>query len=427
VKRDLSELFYVLASGTGQLAVTGAESNRESLLDEAMRFNELSQQISAPNTPAQAILLQRDRLARAAGKMAVISMPAMLESSTEDPREQRMLAFEAAQQQDAATAARLLENILPSYPQDPTTWFSLGNCYLDLQQFADAEGCFDAAIALHADFTLAYEHRGLARLKLQRFQEARKDFDHVLTRHPTQIPALVNRALVLVELGEIEDAIQDLTTALASEHCPTRVHFLRSQLRGRCGDLRGAAEDRAVGLGLTPQDELSWIARGLARMNPDGEAALSDFREALKLNPKSQPARQNMAHVLSEALDRTSEAIDVLSELLALNPTDSDALVSRGVLYARLGQVEKAKADADVAMRQGDRALHVYQAACIYALTSRNHPADAEIAIQLVTRALQKDLMLSQVAIADSDLDAIRTRPEFQTLLDAAAKFQLTQ
>ena len=54
----------------------------------------------------------------------------------------------------------------------------------------------------------------------------------------------------------------------------------------RLGDKKGAQRDRAVGLRERPTDDRSWLARGLARL-PDLEAALADFREAYKLNPRS--------------------------------------------------------------------------------------------------------------------------------------------
>ena len=83
----------------------------------------------------------------------------------------------------------------------------------------------------------------------------------------------------------------------------------------------------------------------------DPPAALDDFRHALRLNPRSRAARQNIAHVLSERMNKTVEAIDVLDELLELAPEDPAVWVARGVLRARQGDRSAAIRDAQHALR----------------------------------------------------------------------------
>src|SRR5262249_57575027 len=88
----------------------------------------------------------------------------------------------------------------------------------------------------------------------------------------------------------------------------------------RGGDAKGAKEGRETGLRLEPQDELSFVVRGSARLPADPKGALADFDGALGLNPRSLHALQNKANALSEFLRRPADAIEVLDRLLQLYP-----------------------------------------------------------------------------------------------------------
>src|SRR5438128_651047 len=77
-----------------------------------------------------------------------------------------------------------------------------------------------------------------------------------------------------------------LTRALEAGLPIPRIDFLRAQARSLAGDVRGAEADRAEGLRRDPTDELSWIARGVARIAAEPAGAISDFDAALKLNPR---------------------------------------------------------------------------------------------------------------------------------------------
>src|SRR5207245_1605920 len=100
-------------------------------------------------------------------------------------------------------------------------------------------------------------------------------------------------------LGHYPEAIRDLTNALELGAPYTRVYFARADARERVGDRDGARHDREEGMRREPVDELSWVARGVARVKEGGdpEGALTDFDRALKLNPTSLPALLNKAHV----------------------------------------------------------------------------------------------------------------------------------
>jgi hypothetical protein len=62
-----------------------------------------------------------------------------------------------------------------------------------------------------------------------------------------------------------------------------------------------------------------------------------------------------------------------------------------------------------------------YQAACIYALTSRQDPGDRSAALRLLAAALRRKPGWLRVIPQDPDLDPIRNLAEFRELVRAAA------
>jgi tetratricopeptide (TPR) repeat protein len=233
------------------------------------------------------------------------------------------------------------------------------------------------------------------------------------------VTALINRSLAYLGLKQTLEAERDLTRALELDPAYPLIYFIRARVHEQAKASDAARRDLAEGLRRPPPDERTWIARAQAQLVRDPKAALADFDQVLRRNPRSRAALQFKAHVLSEQLGRTPEAIQVLDRTVELYPDDGPALAGRGVLQARLGLRDASHRDAETSMRKDPRPATVYRAANCYALTSRTNPEDAPRAIQLLSAALAKGYGFDLLS-TDPDLEPIRTRPEFQPLLEAA-------
>jgi tetratricopeptide (TPR) repeat protein len=285
-----------------------------------------------------------------------------------------------------------------------------------LDQDADAAACYSAGLALAPRFAPLYFKRGLVLLRQGRHAAAKADLDAALADRADFVEARIDRALAALGLGRPHDALADLDAAVA-QGCPyTRVYFLRARVRESLGDAAGARQDRATGLRLHPADEASWVARAQARAADEPAGALADLNEALRLNPRSRAALQNRAHVLAERLGRPEAALADLDRLLTLWPDDQPARRGRAVLLARLGRRAQALREAEASLARDGSPAALYQAAGVYALTSRQHPDDRWEALQLLSRALRAGHGRDLVA-ADRDLDPLRGLPEFRVLL----------
>jgi tetratricopeptide (TPR) repeat protein len=245
------------------------------------------------------------------------------------------------------------------------------------------------------------------------------DLDNVLASQPGLAAAYLNRALAKLGLGDTKGAVDDLTVCLTLKGAPSRAWFIRAQAKQRLGDLAGAHQDLEEGLKHEPDESAGFVARGIARLPADPRGALADFDAALALDPFNRHALQDKASVLGEVLGRGEEALKVLDILLMHHPERVEAICGRGVQLARFGRRHAAIRDAHAALALDDKALTVYQTACIYALVSRTEPADRREALRLLAQAIRKDTSWMATARKDPDLAPIRDQPAFQELLRA--------
>jgi tetratricopeptide (TPR) repeat protein len=177
---------------------------------------------------------------------------------------------------------------------------------------------------------------------------------------------------------------------------------------------------RTATLEKIPTDELSWIARGTEQLPGRPEAAIADFQSALKINPDSLAALQNIAAVQSEYLGQNGLAIESLTRLIQSHPQYVPAFASRGILLARKGSDQEALADARLALKL-DRSVPVcYQVAGIYATTSRITPSNADEAYQLLAEAFRSDRKWIDISLTDPDLKNLRTDSRYKQLIDAS-------
>jgi tetratricopeptide (TPR) repeat protein len=232
--------------------------------------------------------------------------------------------------------------------------------------------------------------------------------------------ALINRALTYQAQGDEQLALCDLNAAIAAGARQTRVYFIRAAVRHKLNDVTGSREDFQKGLSLTPTDCTSWLARGMAHLNRSPELALADFQEAMRLEPGNRLAVQNALHVLSDRLQRDEESLELVGRLIATNPRDARALITRAVLQARQGDVKKAAEDATTAIALQSDPKMLLQAACAFAQCSTTAPRYRATALQLLARSIGAEPTLAVIAVKDPDLEPLGSSSDFHRILDAA-------
>ena len=439
LRREIGHLLLLDArAATWQAEAAADPARRAERLELASRLTALAGSALGEGPPSHALALQQSELARLAGRedearrlrQEAGFIPPL---TTADRYWDLIDRLDHRGRPDNPTTVRQRREILAALQdisrgdvQNFANYLLLGNCYVRLGQLNAAVSCYSTGIALRPDLPWAYINRGLTHLDIKDFPGALADFDRVIAMRPDMIEAYINRALARMGVGDFAGAVADLDRALEHAEAPARAPFLRAMARERLGDREGAARDRAEGLRRRPNDELSWVVHGLARLKDDPQGALADFDAALAINPRSKPALEDKALVLAEYLGRPEEAIHVYTTTLLHHPDDAKAVGPRGVYHARLGHRDAALSDAraalalaDQALTTQDQAFTIYQVAGIHALTSRQEPDDRREALRLLAIALRKDASWLRALPDDHDFDPIRDRPEFRDLLRA--------
>jgi serine/threonine protein kinase/Tfp pilus assembly protein PilF len=420
---DVEDLFLLLARATA-LQSEGDVDRRDELLRAALDYNTRAEAASG-GAFSQAGWRQRaDLVRRLDGDAAARPLEEKADAApVGTARDAFLLGQEHMAGRRFREALPLLQEATDRDPRHFWAWYCQGVCHFELAQDVEAVQCYRAGLALWPDSHEFHFGRGLAYQRLGRRDKALQDFDEAIRLRPDLGDLYVNRALLRSELGKTKEAVEDLTSALERGASPPRVYLLRSAERARAGDAEGARADRAEALKAEPADAVGWTSRGWARMDDDPKGALADFDEALKLNPRYIHALQNKAHVLSELLKRDEDALAVIDREVELYPDYTPARVGRGVLRARLGKAEQARADAEESLKQDRSPVTLYQAANIYALTSPKVPDDRARALDLLTAALRGGFGLD-VVNDDSDFAPIRGDPEFRRVVEAARTLQ---
>jgi serine/threonine protein kinase/tetratricopeptide (TPR) repeat protein len=322
-----------------------------------------------------------------------------------------------------------LQALTCRHPTNNFAWFALGYCHAALGQLDKADACYTACVSLQPALPWAYLNRGQVRYLKKEYRPALVDFDTVVRLQPDLAEGYIRRATARGFLEPDPDGpLQDLGAALRCGGPACHIHFLRSRLYAKAGNRAEAARAEEEALRATPTGELDWFDRGTVHLNRKGyEAALADFDQALRFNPRSLRALQNKAHVLSDCLPRAKEAREVLDQLVTLYPDFLEGWVGRGVLRARLGDVAGAHADAEhcrAVRQQKPSPLLLYQLACLYAQTSVREPADRRTALDLLRQAFRDGFdrtdLLDHLLDRDDDLKPLFNEPEFQRLVRAA-------
>lgn len=412
---------------------TADQQEKNRLLAKAIGALEFVADVSLEQTPTPIWQLKASVL-EAQGQFDLANqIEAKIQPSQRVPTilERQLKAAELVRNNRDREAIELLKKLTGERPDISEAWMMMGRSYSKLQEYEKAEICYATCIEMKRDAPWAYFHRGVDHLQRRNFELAKADFDAAIEYDPDDSTSYLNRALAWRGMRQPAAAVTDLTTAIESGVSHTRAFYIRGQLLEQLGKKDLAQNDFDSFRELEPQDEISWLSRGLAQMQinkPD--LALADFEAALRLNPKSVNAFQNIATVQAEFLDQTAEALQALTKIAELEPENLVAVVTRGVLHARLGNRTQAIADAKSVLKRNRSADILFRAAGVFALTSglgetansdemsKTAEQDARIAVDLLSKAsFQDPRLVWNLMPNDPDLKPIRDHEDYKKLL----------
>ncbi len=165
-----------------------------------------------------------------------------------------------------------------------------GLAYLDRADMAHAIGDFNRAIDLAPNFAPAYQNRGNAWYARGNFGQALADYDKAIALEPEEPSPYVNRAAVKRDLGYNEGALADYQKAISLRGNNANSFSGRGQLYLRQKDYARATGDFDQAVRLDPSAEEHMLRAQAREAAGELDAALRDYQEASRRDPKSLPA-----------------------------------------------------------------------------------------------------------------------------------------
>ena len=318
-----------------------------------------------------------------------------------------------------------IKTLRTSLDRKPTIRTEIMDVYKKLGRLHARQGRSDDALKVWSEMSEAFPDDRFALEELARLLSEEEQFEEAIKRYNELIKLakdnLYKQLVARVEIGQIQVRQGKLQTAIKTfESCLDQVKpdswnadDIRRRIEEifqRSDDLDGLAEYYRERLKKHPDDLNSMVrlAATTARLG-DLEAALKQYRAAVKLAPTRRDLRETLVSELSRA-KRFAEAITESEALLAAYPKDVEIMRELGLLYLRSQPAESVKRD-----EVETKALAVWKR------ISDVRPSDPLLAVQ-VAELCRQTVDIGSRIVLDEDLEMNKKQSE-TTMGKAALKY----
>ncbi|MCG8512370.1 MAG: tetratricopeptide repeat protein [Rhodospirillales bacterium] len=243
----------------------------------------------------------------------------------------------AAQLNDPAAAAELLQSAIEAKPDHAEAHYNLGNCLRAMDRAEEAVSSFRAAIELEPGLAEAHNNLGITLAESGCLEEAVAAYAKAVELRPGHAAAHNNLAIALHELGRTEDAEAACRQAIALMPAMAEAHNGLANIlkfQGRTEEAIGAY-GRAIE--LNPQYAEAHNNLGiLLHEQRNLDAAIAASRRAIELMPSLTDAYKNLGYSLQQQ-GRHRDAAQVYDRALSAS-ADPGIAVRRALLLPLIPQ-----------------------------------------------------------------------------------------
>lgn len=315
-------------------AYTGLEKWPEAQ-SEYQRAIELDPKLAAAHLNLGLLLLDRD------SRAAVEPLCKAVELLPAESRPRTLLGMALERSGKLSQAAEAYEGAERLNPRDFETEFAFGRTLLHLEQAAEAEKKFRAALDLKSDSPPA--RLGLANsLFLQHKPEAAGEFEAYLKQHPEDIESRRHLARMYYEKEEYPQALAELDRAETSGAPALESLKLRADIAIAQKNLDAAIAALQKALPLAPRD--ASLHAGLGRIyleKHDLPSAERELRASLAIDGGQTNALRDLGTVLY-LQGNYGAALDALDQLAKRETPLAGSWFVRAICYDKLGSKKQA-------------------------------------------------------------------------------------
>ncbi|MDA8105487.1 MAG: tetratricopeptide repeat protein [Nitrospiraceae bacterium] len=235
---------------------------------------------------------------------------------------------------------RLWEDVVSKSPNKARPYVNLGNAFLDLGQYQQAEHEFSRALALDPADDKVRNNLAMLRLYMGKSDSARRDLELLIKRRPEDPMAYDNLGTFYARMGRPDDAVEEYKKALALDPSYLNAHFNLGATYFNKRDFDAAMTEFGIVDSIDPTRKKAHFYRGAIYFQRGlYEKAITEFRKELTADPGSADTYFQLGNAFS-MLGRTSEAMAAYGTATALNPGLREARTPSEALGKTLGTGE---------------------------------------------------------------------------------------
>lgn len=271
---------------------------------------------------------------------------------TLDPKDAMALADRGiayAWKGNGAEAKKDLDAAAAIDPRNVVIYRARGLMALHAQANSEAIAAFTRALDLAPGDAFSLYYRAEAYRAMGDNEHAAADAGEVIEQDPTWVEAYLLRANAFRSLGKQKETVAVAEALAAANPANAYAHVTAAMIYDACHrDAEAMREfDRAIAI---QPSTFIYLNRNRARPKSDFAGRQTDIDAMKKLDPDSTDMIEAQAR-LQEDRGHYAEAIKTWSALIEKTPNDGNALVRRGIDYARMDQATLAERDFDAARR----------------------------------------------------------------------------
>lgn len=198
-----------------------------------------------------------------------------------------------------ADAAKVLRGVLAQDPDDPFAHTLLAICAAELEQWPVAIEHADRAVHLAPDAPASWHAKGHVHLEMRQWPEAEAAARETIRLEPGAVDGHALLAAAMASQRRWPETLAAAEEGLQLDPTHDDCTNLRGFALTQLGDAEGAAAALRGQLGRTPSDARTHANRGHTLMHQrQYREAQEHFREALRLDPQSEWAREGLVESL---------------------------------------------------------------------------------------------------------------------------------